>query len=100
MAGHKRSTPGVIAPCQPHCHLVRIEYVSRTTLSFKSPRPLNQLLALTVFDRGTLQALFDQLSAAGYHLSEAEAKVFLPGLVEKSGQPQVMMPLGHPFMFW
>ena len=43
------------------------------------------------------QTLFDQLSAAGYHLSEAEAKVFLPGLVEKSGQPQVGGPWAGAF---
>jgi len=37
------------------------------------------------------QVLFDGLSEREYRLSDAEAKVFLPGLVEKSGQPQAQL---------
>lgn len=35
-----------------------------------------------------LQALFELLGNNGYRLTEAEVKVFMPGLVEKCGQPQ------------
>lgn len=35
-----------------------------------------------------VQALFDLLAANGYRLTESEVKVFMPGLVEKCGQPQ------------
>jgi hypothetical protein len=35
-----------------------------------------------------LQALFELLCSNGYRLTEAEVKVFMPGLVEKCGQPQ------------
>jgi hypothetical protein len=35
-----------------------------------------------------LQALFELLGNSGYRLTEAEVKVFMPGLVEKCGQPQ------------
>lgn len=34
------------------------------------------------------QALFELLASNGYRLTEAEVKVFMPGLVEKCGQPQ------------
>lgn len=37
------------------------------------------------------QTLFDMLIAGGHRLSEAEAKNFLPGLVEKSGQPAAQL---------
>ena len=35
-----------------------------------------------------LQVLFDLLVSNDYRLTEAEVKVFMPGLVEKCGQPQ------------
>lgn len=35
-----------------------------------------------------LQALFELLGNNGYRMTEAEVKVFMPGLVEKCGQPQ------------
>jgi hypothetical protein len=34
------------------------------------------------------QALFELLASNGYRMTEAEVKVFMPGLVEKCGQPQ------------
>lgn len=34
------------------------------------------------------QALFELLASNGYRMSEAEVKVFMPGLAEKCGQPQ------------
>lgn len=48
---------------------------------------------MTIFAAVALcrQAIFEQLQAAGYSLSEMEAKTFLPGLVEKSGQAQAQL---------
>lgn len=40
---------------------------------------------------GMLKALFDLLAEQGYRLSEAEVKVYMPGLVEKCGQPTPQM---------
>lgn len=40
---------------------------------------------------GMLKVLFELLAEQGYRLSEAEVKVFLPGLVEKCGQPTPQM---------
>lgn len=40
---------------------------------------------------GLLRVLLEGLDARGYRLSDAEAKHFLPGLVEKCGQPTPQM---------
>ncbi|WIA20535.1 hypothetical protein OEZ85_004930 [Tetradesmus obliquus] len=40
---------------------------------------------------GMLKALFDLLAEQGYRLSDAEVKAYMPGLVEKCGQPTPQM---------
>ena len=40
---------------------------------------------------GMLKVLFELLAEQGYRLSDGEVKVFLPGLVEKRGQPTPQM---------
>mgnify|MGYP001806784400 CR=1 FL=1 len=73
------------------CNLLAIRLVSRSSLGGSIGGIVGAVgtVANSKSVRVLLpQALFELLSSNGYRLTEAEVKVFMPGLVEKCGQPQ------------